>query len=236
MGSLHDTEFADSPSMVLPPPNVHSFYASAHSHCIPHYQATKPSTHSSSRPRTLLEPSTKRSRESLENESVVSRSKVPKTSPQFPDDDMKALGHAAGGADGMVGGQAKETADQDVEMSCGDTVSSNIQNGTGDSQVEGLSVPEKDGMGASLAQKRLLPEESSEQMACSRAASCLAVDPADSEIVDDIVEYRRSMRLERVLRESTSGDGSVVLQGPVTACRGIVRMDPGDFLRTRGYR
>ncbi|KAL9033925.1 MAG: hypothetical protein Q9180_005690 [Flavoplaca navasiana] len=152
MGSLRDTEFADSPSMVLPPPN-----------------ATVPSTHSSSRPRTLVEPSTKRSRESLENEAVVSRAKVPKTSPQLPDDDMKALGHAAGGADGMVGGQAEETADRDVEMSCGDTASLNVQDGAGDTQVEGLSIPENDGMGPSLAGKRLLPEESSEQLACSRS-------------------------------------------------------------------
>ena len=169
MGSLRDGEFANSPSMVLPPPNIHSFYASAHSHCIPHYKATEPSTHSSSRPRTLVEPSPKRSRESLENESVVSRSKVPKTSPKLPGDDMKALGHAAGGADGMVGGQAEETADRDVEMSCGDTASLDVQDGTGNSQVEGLSIPETDGMGASLAQKRLLPEEGSEQMACSRS-------------------------------------------------------------------
>lgn len=168
MGSLRDTEFADSPSMVLPPVNVHSFYASAHSHCIPHYQATVPSTHSSSRPRPLVKPSTKRSHESLENETAVARSKVPKTSPKPPGDDMKALGHAAGGVDGMVGGQAEETADRDVEMSCGDTVSSNVQDGTGHSHVEGLSVPENDGLGASLAQKHLLPEDSSEQMACSR--------------------------------------------------------------------
>ncbi|KAL8979541.1 MAG: hypothetical protein Q9205_005151 [Flavoplaca limonia] len=171
MGSLRDGEFANSPSMVLPPPNIHSFYASAHSHCIPHYQATEPLTHSSSRPKTLVKPSTKRSRESLENEPVVSRSKVPKTSPQLPDDEMKALGHAAGGADGMVGGQAEKSADRDVEMSCGDTASLNVQDGAGDSQVEGLSILENDGMGASLAQKRLRPEEGSEQMACSRSGA-----------------------------------------------------------------
>ena len=67
----------------------------------------------------------------------------------------------------MVGGQAEKSADRDVEMSCGDTASLDVQDGAGDSQVEGLSVPENDGMGASLAQKRLLPEGSSEQMACS---------------------------------------------------------------------
>ena len=50
-----------------------------------------------------------------------------------------------------------------------------------------------------------------------RAASCLAFYAADYEIVDDIVKYGRHMCLERVLRQSTNGDGSVVLQGPVTA-------------------
>ncbi|KAL8725652.1 MAG: hypothetical protein Q9166_007229 [cf. Caloplaca sp. 2 TL-2023] len=42
MGSLRFSDFGDSPSMLLPPPNIHSFYASAHSHYIPHYHHLKP--------------------------------------------------------------------------------------------------------------------------------------------------------------------------------------------------
>ncbi|KAL8689409.1 MAG: hypothetical protein Q9224_004646 [Gallowayella concinna] len=47
MGSLRFSDFADSSTILLPPPNIHSFYASAHSHCIPHHQ---PVTQSTSRP------------------------------------------------------------------------------------------------------------------------------------------------------------------------------------------
>ena len=162
MGSLRDTAFADSPSMVLPPPNIHSFYASAHSHCIPHYQATEPSTHSSSRPKTLVNPSKKRSHESLEDESAISQAKVPKTSPELPGSDIKTLGHAAEVAGGIVRGQAEETVDRDVEMSGSDATNmglSNVQAASGDSLAQGLSLPKNHGLGDPFEEALSLPKE-----------------------------------------------------------------------------
>ncbi|KAL8918415.1 MAG: hypothetical protein Q9172_005428 [Xanthocarpia lactea] len=123
MGSLGVREFADSPSMVLPPPNVHSFYASAHSHCIPYYQHLKPATHSLTGQQALVGSSKKRSRQSPEDDSTLSRVKLPKTSPEPARPDSKDSPHPTAGAAAMVGGQAEETVsevDRDMEMTGGD--------------------------------------------------------------------------------------------------------------------
>ncbi|KAL8947261.1 MAG: hypothetical protein Q9222_006438 [Ikaeria aurantiellina] len=42
MGSLRFSEYAESPALVVPPPSVHSFYPSAWSHSVPHFQQPKP--------------------------------------------------------------------------------------------------------------------------------------------------------------------------------------------------
>ncbi|KAL8807880.1 MAG: hypothetical protein Q9200_004493 [Gallowayella weberi] len=65
MGSLRFSDFADSPTILLPPPNIHSFYASAHSHCIPHHQPVTQSTSPPppAEPSASVASSRKRSRE-----------------------------------------------------------------------------------------------------------------------------------------------------------------------------
>lgn len=143
MGSLRDNDFADSPSMVLPPPNIHSFYASAHSHCIPHYQHLKPATDPPTGPPALVGPSRKRSIESPDETSELSCPKLPKTSPEAANHDIKCSGHPQGEADAVLGGQVEGKANQDVEMTGGDTAnaqSCTAENGSGVSAAQGRST------------------------------------------------------------------------------------------------
>ncbi|KAL8861866.1 MAG: hypothetical protein Q9178_001735 [Gyalolechia marmorata] len=141
MGSLRVREFADSPSMVLPPPNIHSFYASAHSHCIPYYQHLKPATHSLTGQQALVGSSKKRSRQSPEDDSALSRVKLPKPSPEAAQPDSKDSSHPTAGAAAMVGGQAEETvseADRDMEMTDGDILNAHSSTTEIDSNISAM--------------------------------------------------------------------------------------------------
>ncbi|KAL8996238.1 MAG: hypothetical protein Q9169_004216 [Polycauliona sp. 2 TL-2023] len=120
MTSLRTNDFADSPAMVLPPPNIHSFYASAHSHCIPHYQHLEPGNHSAARQQAAPGPSRKRSREGMESEVAVEQVKVQKILPEGGEGEGKGLSQEIGGAGDVVGASVKDEVCEDVQMAGAD--------------------------------------------------------------------------------------------------------------------
>ncbi|KAL8800231.1 MAG: hypothetical protein Q9182_005314 [Xanthomendoza sp. 2 TL-2023] len=165
MGSLRFSEYTDSPTMLLPPPNIHSFYASAHSHCIPHHQPVTQST--SQLPPTQssasLPSSRKRSREGDAADAAAAHSnpKSLRTSSasarQPPDSD--SLEGAADRSTDARGSMSNQYAglnlarpivpkssgterDQDVEMTVASTddISLSSARGTEVSAVQGFSA------------------------------------------------------------------------------------------------
>ncbi|KAI4108934.1 MAG: hypothetical protein LQ339_002053 [Xanthoria mediterranea] len=158
MGSLRDNDFANSPSMVLPPPNIHSFYASTHSHCIPYYQYRKPVAHPPTAPPALGGPSRKRSRESLDEAPALSGPKLPRTCPEAANHDTKGPGHPRGEADAMLEGQAEGKADQDVEMSGRET-------------LDAPSFTAEDDSGDPVAQRSSSNNAALKQTGCSNSLS-----------------------------------------------------------------
>lgn len=90
----------------------------------------------------MVGPSRKRSIDSPNETSALSCPKLPKTSPEAVNHDIKGSGHPWGEADAGLGGQVEGKADQDVEMTGGDTPNAQsftAEDGSGVPAAQGLS-------------------------------------------------------------------------------------------------
>ncbi|KAL8784035.1 MAG: hypothetical protein Q9213_004224 [Squamulea squamosa] len=155
MGSLRFSDDTDSPSIVLqPPPNIHSYYASAHSHYIPHHhQHSKAATQSTTASHAPAGPSRKRSREENSDDTTPIHFKLPRTA-EHAQCEYGTLGSLTGGSEATVEGQvhSEETVhepDLDVEM-------------TDDGATNTLSSTPDDGIGMSVTQGSLFSSQNVE--------------------------------------------------------------------------
>ncbi|KAL8768233.1 MAG: hypothetical protein Q9209_005463 [Squamulea sp. 1 TL-2023] len=158
MSSLRFSDTAESPNLVLqPPPNVHSYYASAHSHYIPHHQHFKTVTQSTTASQALAGPSRKRSRDEDFDDTAPLQSKLPRTSGNALCE-HGALENLVGGSETSVEGRgrADETVhepDLDVEMtddSTTNTLSSNAHNDIRASVTQGSLFRSRDVEGSEV--------------------------------------------------------------------------------------